>query len=65
PDVTVPAQFSEQGGFTPDYWSASSHPIAHRQIHRGNTVTVPGSWTACGGWFLMDASEALADSDAS
>ncbi|HIG23233.1 MAG TPA: ABC transporter substrate-binding protein [Henriciella marina] len=65
PDVTVPAQFSEQGGFTPDYWSASSHPIAHRLLHRGNTVTVPGSWTACGGWFLMDAIEALADSDAS
>ncbi len=65
PDIVVPAQFASRGGFTPDIWSASNHPIAREQLTPERTVPVEGAWTACGAWFLMDAIEALAGEDAS
>lgn len=41
-------------------WSAMRHPLARRQLHELPVTTLPGAWTACGGWFLLDAIEALA-----
>ncbi|MCH9694081.1 MAG: ABC transporter substrate-binding protein [Gammaproteobacteria bacterium] len=41
-------------------WSAMRHPIAQRQVQNKPTVVLEGAWTACGGWFLVDAIEALA-----
>lgn len=40
-------------------WSASRHPIAMAQFERANTVSIDGAWTACGGWFILEAIEAL------
>jgi iron complex transport system substrate-binding protein len=41
-------------------WSATRHPIAQRQLRDQPVVELPGAWTACGAWFLLDAVEALA-----
>ena len=41
-------------------WSAARHPIARRQLRERPTVRLEGAWVACGGWFLLDAIEALA-----
>ena len=65
PDLVVPAQFSSRGDFSPDIWSASNHPVAQRLLDPERTIPVEGAWTACGGWFLMDAIEALSAEDAS
>ncbi len=43
-----------------DNWSAARHPIARRQLHARPVVPLEGAWVACGGWFLLDAIEALA-----
>ena len=44
----------------PNPWSAVRHPIAQRQLDSRPSVAVDGAWTSCGGWFLLDAIEALA-----
>ena len=43
-----------------DAWSAMRHPIARTQLADREVVPLQGAWTACGGWFLLDAVEALA-----
>ncbi len=40
-------------------WSAIHHPVARRQHQQPASVRLNGAWTACGGWFLLDAVEAL------
>jgi len=60
PDIVAAAFFEAITNHT-DAWSASRHPVARQQIHNGNRVALQGAWTACGGWFIMDAIEALAD----
>ena len=47
-----------------DAWSAARHPIARRQLRERPTVRLEGAWVACGGWFVLDAIEALATSGA-
>lgn len=59
PDV-VAAAFFDAGTNHPAQWSAMRHPIAKRQMSDRPTVLLQGSWTSCGGWFLLDAIEALA-----
>ena len=44
-----------------DNWSAARHPIARRQLRERPVVSLEGAWVACGGWFLLDAIEALAE----
>lgn len=44
-----------------DLWSAMRHPLARDQLRDREVVTLHGAWTACGGWFLLDAVEALAE----
>ncbi|WP_299329044.1 ABC transporter substrate-binding protein [Parasphingopyxis sp.] len=43
-----------------DSWSAAQHPVAQAQIEQLPVVPIEGAWTSCGGWFLIDAVEALA-----
>ena len=41
-------------------WSAMRHPVARRLLETAPTIALDSAWTACGGWFLADAVEALA-----
>ncbi|MEO1407705.1 MAG: ABC transporter substrate-binding protein [Pseudomonadota bacterium] len=60
PDL-VAAAFFETLTNHPDAWSASRHPVARAQLAEPGTVPLQGAWTACGGWFILDAIEALAE----
>lgn len=57
PDLVAAASFEGVGSAEP--WSAARHPVARAQLD-GPVVGLEGAWTACGGWFLLDAVEALA-----
>lgn len=59
PDV-VAASFFDAFGTHPARWSAMRHPIAQRQLKERPVVRLDGAWTACGGWYNVDAVEALA-----
>lgn len=59
PDV-VAAAFFDTRWKRPDPWSASGHPVLARAIRGRPTAELPGAWTACGGWFVLDAVERLA-----
>ena len=39
------------------------HPVAKEQMREQPTVMLQGAWTSCGGWYLLDAIEALAAAD--
>ena len=43
-----------------DLWSAMRHPLARNQFRDREVASLQGAWIACGGWFLLDAVEALA-----
>ena len=60
PPARVAAAFfdSQQQPLQP--WSAMRHPVARAQLRDRPTVALPGAVVACGGWFLLDAVEALA-----
>ena len=60
PDL-VAAGFFEEAASHVDSWSAARHPIALRQLEDRPVVRLEGAWTSCGGWFLVDAVEALAE----
>lgn len=60
PDI-VAAAFFETLTTGPDAWSAAKHPVAKDLLDGSHVVPLEGAWTACGGWFLMDAIEALAE----
>lgn len=57
PDLIASASFWNA---PPDRWSAARHPIVARAMRDTPVVGIEGAWTACGGWFLVDAVEALA-----
>lgn len=59
PDV-VAAAFFETLANSRDSWSPTKHPVAQAQLEGQSTVPLQGAWTACGGWFILDAIEALA-----
>lgn len=59
----VAAAFFDTRTSHPDAWSAMRHPVARATLRGQPTVPLKGAWTACAGWFLMDAVEALADPD--
>ncbi len=61
PDLVAAAFFNTQTSHR-DAWSPSRHPVAQRQLQEQPVVPLQGAWTACGGWFLMEAIEALAAS---
>jgi len=56
----VAAAFFETFAHHRNAWSASRHPIAQQQLQGADVVPLRGAWTSCGGWFIMDAIEALA-----
>lgn len=60
PDLVAAAFFDDLTNH-PSAWSASRHPVARKQLQGRDVVQLPGAWTACGGWFIMDAIEALAE----
>ncbi|MBD0426065.1 ABC transporter substrate-binding protein [Aquisalinus flavus] len=60
PDLVASA-FYETGTGYMDAWSASGHPVARRQLRERPVVRLDSAWTACGGWFLIEAIEALAE----
>lgn len=59
PDM-VAAGFFNTHTTAADSWSSMRHPIALRQMRERPVVHLDGAWIACGGWFLVDAAEALA-----
>ena len=59
PDLVVASFFESETGGT-HAWSAARHPIAQRQLSELPVAAVEGAWTACGGWFLVEAVEAMA-----
>jgi iron complex transport system substrate-binding protein len=60
PDL-IAAAFFETSSQSPSRWSSARHPVTRRMLARLPVVALEGAWTSCGGWFLMDAVEALAD----
>ena len=42
-------------------WTPFRHSVATERVAAGPAVPIDGSTTACGGWFLADAVEALAE----
>lgn len=59
PDVIAAADFRSHAAAR-DPWSAARHPVLRRAMKGRTVVPIEGAWTACGGWFVMDAIEALA-----
>ena len=56
PDAVVHASFvADQHP-----WSAARHPLLQERLAGLPSVSLPGAWTACGGWFLIEAIEAMA-----
>ena len=58
PDLVAAAFYGREALL--DRWSAARHPLAAAQLHDRPVVALESAWTACGGWFLLDAVEALA-----
>lgn len=59
PDLIVTAFFGTRAS-SADAWSAAHHPIVRRQMAAAPLLHLDGAWTSCGGWFLVEAVEALA-----
>ncbi|MET0545757.1 MAG: ABC transporter substrate-binding protein [Caulobacterales bacterium] len=58
PDIVAGAFFGSAGK-PAAIWSAARHPVAQRQLTERPSVMLDGAATACGGWFIADAIEAL------
>lgn len=59
PDIVAAAFFNVDTNH-PSLWSPMRHPVAKKQMYGQPTVMLQGAWTSCGGWYLLDAIEALA-----
>lgn len=60
PDLVAAAYYDTRSNHGAE-WSASRHPIARRELNQANLIQLKGAWIACGGWFALDAVEALAE----
>ena len=58
PDRVAVAWFGRRD-YNPDQWSAARHPLM-RTASEHPIIGLEGAWTACGGWFVLDAAEAMA-----
>jgi iron complex transport system substrate-binding protein len=59
PDIIAAAFFEGTLGERTDAWNPLRHPLLRRQLEAVPRVVLPSAWTACGGWFLIDAVERL------
>lgn len=59
PDMAATAFFGETSR-DQDYWSAARHPIAQTLLKDLPLAQLDSATTTCGGWFIMDAIELLA-----
>lgn len=59
PDLIAAAYFETQTNH-PHGWSPSRHPVAKQQLTEQDVIQLQGAWTACGGWFILEAVETLA-----
>jgi iron complex transport system substrate-binding protein len=59
PDLVAAGFFGSRQSAV-DAWSPARHPVAARRLQARNAVGIQGAWTACGGWFVLDAVEVLA-----
>lgn len=60
PDM-IAAGFFETSDLVSDIWSPARHPLVRRRLDTLPVIDIPGAWTACGGWFNVNAIEALAE----
>ena len=59
PELVVAAFFESEAGDLRN-WSATRHPVAQTQLSERPVASLDGAWTACGGWFLIEAVETMA-----
>lgn len=59
PELVAAAYFDTRTNH-PSSWSASRHPVAKRELSQTDQVKLEGAWLACGGWYILEAVEALA-----
>ncbi len=59
PDA-VAAGFFDAADARTDRWSPARHPVAQRSLHGSQVIDIPGAWTACAAWQVVDAAEAMA-----
>lgn len=62
PDVVAAAFFGIAENYTGG-WSTLNHPVAEEQLLSKPVIPLDSSWTACSGWFILDAIEALAEAE--
>jgi iron complex transport system substrate-binding protein len=60
PDMVAAAFYSARTDHE-NVWSPSRHPIAKRELSETPRVDLEGAWLACGGWFILEAVEALVE----
>lgn len=58
PNLVATSYFGERSNHQSN-WSAARHPMAQRELAATNQVALEGAWTSCGGWFILNAVEAL------
>ena len=60
-DVLLSA-FYESRSQHSSWWSVTRHPMLRAHRTRSPVVDLDGAWLTCGGWFMLDAIEAMAAS---
>ncbi len=60
--AVVAAAFFQMRNRHPSAWSAARHPVAESLLSDSDVVYLQGAWMTCGGWYLIEAVEALAGS---
>jgi len=59
PDLVASAFFGGDGAYGGG-WSPARHPLVRRLSERSRQVPLREAWISCGGWFVLDAVEAVA-----
>lgn len=59
PDI-IAASFFDGDDAETDLWSPTRHPVARRAMKDSDVISIPGAWTACSAWFVIDAVDAMA-----
>lgn len=59
PELIIAASFGSKTNHI-DGWSPSRHPVARAQFKGQRIVPLNGALTSCGGWFVIEAVEAVA-----